>query len=145
MDSKEEVRYRLKLSEGFAGEAEEYFRISHWRSCVSSAQLCVENASKAVLAVYQPVVKIHDLSRLLMELIEEQRITGDLADKMEKLADHARILGFQEHIRTDYGDELAYRTPWEIYDSRHAENALAMAKDSYLLAAEIIKGLQSEA
>lgn len=144
MDSKEEVNYRLKLSEGFVTEAEEYFKLSHWRSCVSSSQLGVENASKAVLAYYQPMVKIHDLSKLLMGLIEEQGLKGKLAKKIERLADNARVLGFEEHIRTNYGDELVYRTPWEIYDSTHAGNALSIAKDSYNLAREIIEKLQPE-
>lgn len=141
MDSKEEINYRLRLSEGFVTEAEEYLKISHWRSCVSSSQLGVENASKAVLACYQPIVKIHDLSKLLMELVQEQGLKGEVAKKVDRLAENARILGFEEHIRTDYGDELAYRTPWEIYDSKHAENALLIAKDSYNLAKEIIEKL----
>jgi len=144
MDSIEEAKYRLRLSEGFVKEAEEYFNLSHWRSCVSSAQLTVENASKAVLALFQPMVKIHDISKLLLSLIEEQGFMGDLAKKIERLAENARILGFEEHIRTDYGDELGYRTPWEIYNSNHAEKALSFAKISYKLSVEIIEELKQK-
>jgi len=44
MDSLGEAKFSLRLSEGFVKEAEEYFKLLHWRSCVSSAQLTVENA-----------------------------------------------------------------------------------------------------
>ncbi len=141
MDSKEEANYRLRLSEGFVKEAEEYFNLSHWRSCVSSSQLAVENASKAVLAVTKPIVKIHNLSSLLLGLIEERGLDEDLANKIESLAENARVLGFEEHIRTDYGDELAHKTPWEIYSDEHAKKALSIAKDSYYLASEILNQL----
>jgi HEPN domain-containing protein len=124
MDSKEEANYRLRLREGFVKEADEYFNLSHWRSCVSSSQLAVENASKAVLAVTRPIVRIHNLSSLLLGLIEEHGLGEDLANKIERLAENARVLGFEEHIRTDYGDELAYKTPWEIYSFEHAQKAL---------------------
>jgi len=96
-----------------------------------------------VLALYHPLVKLHELSRLLLKPTEEQKLQGALAEKIEKLADNARILGFEEHIRTDYGDELAYKTPWEIYNAEHAERALAIAKESYSLANELIAGFTS--
>lgn len=144
MDSKEEANYRLKLCKGFISEAEEYFTLSHWRSCVSSSQLAVENASKAVLVIDKPLVKIHDLSRLLLEMIEEHGLKEELATKIERLAENARILGFEEHIRTDYGDELAYKTPWEIYGPEHAEKALSLAKESFTLAFEITEKIEKE-
>jgi len=142
MDSREEAKYRLKLSEGFVKEAEEYFKLSHWRSCVSSSQLAVENASKAVLALSRPIIKIHDLSKLLLDLTEEEGLKAGLTNKIERLAENARILGFDEHIRADYGDELAHKTPWEIYSFKHAEKALSIARDSYTLATEIIEGME---
>ena len=144
MVSIEEANYRLKLSEGFIKEAEEYFRLSHWRSCVSSSQLAVENSARAVLALSKPIIKIHDLSKLLMGLLEEEELPAELSNRIERLAENARVLGFEEHIRTDYGDELAYKTPWEIYGPKHAEKALSIARDSYDLSIEIIEKIQLE-
>lgn len=141
MESIREAKFRLKLSEGFLNEAEDFFKLSHWRSCVSSAQLTVENASKAVLALFQPIVKMHGLSKLLIGLVEEHGFNEEIARKIERLAENARLLGFEEHIRTDYGDELGYRTPWEIYHAGHAEKALLLAKDSFNLAAQLIEEL----
>jgi len=36
---------------------------------------------------------------------------------------------------TDYGDELAYRTPWEIYDEGRARRAFALAQEACGIAA----------
>jgi len=44
MDSERDVRYRLRLAEGFLGEAEEDVRSSRWRSCVDNAQLAVSTS-----------------------------------------------------------------------------------------------------
>lgn len=145
MDSIEEAKFRLRLSEGFLKEAEDFFNLSHWRSCVSSAQLTVENASKAVLTFFQPIVKLHGISKLLFALVDEHGFKEEMAKKIERLAENARVLGFEEHIRTDYGDELGYRTPWEIYNLTHAEKALSLAKDSFKLAAQIIEELEKKA
>ena len=48
-------------------------------------------------------------------------------------------LGFEEHIRTDYGDESQYRTPWEIFDRESAEEALSLARRSQDIARRIIE------
>ena len=53
-------------------------------------------------------------------------------------------MGLEEHIRTDYGDEFVHKTPWEIYNAHHAENALTLAKNSYELAKELVAELTTE-
>jgi len=60
MDSERDVRYRLRLAEGFLGEAEEDVRSSRWRSCVDNAQLAVENAIKAVIGRFGPSTRAPD-------------------------------------------------------------------------------------
>lgn len=39
---------------------------------------------------------------------------------------------------TDYGDELAYRTPWEIYDEERSRRASAVAKEVYDIAHRLV-------
>jgi HEPN domain-containing protein len=45
------AQYRLKLAEGFLQEAQQDLKINRWRSCVDNAQLTVENALKALIAL----------------------------------------------------------------------------------------------
>lgn len=55
MQSTEQVRYRLRLAEGFLEEARQDISSQRWRSCVDNSQLAVENAAKALLAMLGPV------------------------------------------------------------------------------------------
>lgn len=138
MDSKEEARYRLRLAEGYLREVEVLVGASQWRACVSSAQLAVENSAKAVLALVGPLTKSHDLSGLLLDAEDELGLTEESLRKLQRLAECARLLGFREHIMTDYGDELAYRTPWEIYDEERARRAFAIAREAYGIAGDLL-------
>ena len=63
-----EVYYRLRLAEGFLKEAEDAFRRRDFRGVVASSQLAVENATKAVIAVYRVPSWSHDPSPELKEL-----------------------------------------------------------------------------
>jgi HEPN domain-containing protein len=111
MDSKEEARYRLRLAEGYLQEAEQLLGVSQWRACVSSAQLAVENSPKAVLALVGPLPKSHDLSAMLLDAAGDLGLGEESLPVLQRLAECARLLGCREHIMTDYGDELAYRSP----------------------------------
>lgn len=138
MDSTEEARYRLRLAEGYAREAEELLGASQWRASVSSAQLAVENSAKAVLALVGPLSKSHDLSSMLLDAAEDLGLDQQALRQLERLAECARLLGLREHILADYGDELAYRTPWEIYDEGRGKAALALATEAYDIAAHLV-------
>jgi hypothetical protein len=46
MDSEQDVRFRLRLAEGFLQEAEEGLTLSRRRSCVDNTQLTVENKGR---------------------------------------------------------------------------------------------------
>jgi hypothetical protein len=55
------------------------------------------------------------------------------------LSEITEKLGFEEYIRTDYGDESQYRTPWEIFDRESAEEALSLAHRAQDIARKIIE------
>jgi HEPN domain-containing protein len=133
-----ETQYRLTLARGYVEEAEQLARNSLFRASVSSAQLAVENAAKAVIALFRPVAKTHHLNDLLISLIEEQKLDDETSLKVEHLALCTSRLGFREHILTDYGDELTLTSPWEIYTKERAESGLAIAKAALALAEEVV-------
>jgi HEPN domain-containing protein len=138
VDSSEEAKFRLRLASGYVQEAEELLRTSQWRACVSGAQLAVENSAKAVLTLVGPLTRSHDLSTLLLDAAEHLKLAQDGLQKLERLAECARLLGFREHVMTDYGDELTYRTPWEIYNEERARRAIEIAREACGIAAALV-------
>jgi HEPN domain-containing protein len=74
----EEVAYRLALAQGFLGEAEQDLTLSRWRSCVDNAQLVVENAGKAVLALFEVTPKTHDPAQHLASILRTQELPASV-------------------------------------------------------------------
>jgi HEPN domain-containing protein len=109
VDSARDAEYRLRLARGFLGEAEED-HLSRWRSCVDNSQLALENAAKAVIALRSTVERLRDLTQ---------------------------ELGFEEHIRSDYGEEARGTTPWELFHEPDARRAIELARQALSLAEEI--------
>jgi len=66
-----EVLYRLKLANRYLEEAEEAYKRRDFRMTVASSQLCVENAAKAVIAVYRVPSWSHDPSSELREVAQQ--------------------------------------------------------------------------
>lgn len=139
MNSREETTYRLRLAKGYLEEAEKLFEVQLWRVCAGSCQLAVENACKSIVALFRPVVKTHELSAMLLDILAEEKFTQKEVQKIEKLADYAKILGLKEHILTDYGDELTYKVPWEIYKEEHAKRTMEIATDAVRLAEKFVR------
>jgi len=100
--------------------------------------MAVENAAKAVIAMRGPVPKVHELKGALSKLVKDDRLRS-LRKEIALLAEISEKLGFEEHIRTDYGDEGQYRTPWDIFDRESAEEALSLARKAYDTASGIIE------
>jgi HEPN domain-containing protein len=115
MNSREDVDYRLKLAKGFLKEAQEDFQLKRWRSCVANAQLSVENSGKAILMAFGVSPKTHEPAKHLSKLIQKSKIPEEIK---------ARI----EEIIPDYGDESAYKLPWDIFDKKSAKLALNVAQ-----------------
>ncbi len=67
------VTYRLRLARGFLQEAEQDASLGRWRACVAHAQLAVENALKAVIALFAPVPRTHAPADVLSMMLEEGR------------------------------------------------------------------------
>ncbi len=100
--------------------------------------MAAENAGKAVIAMRGPVPKVHELHKALSRLLKNVRLSG-LSKDFTALSEITEKLRFEEHIRTDYGDESQYRTPWEIFDRESAEEALSLARRAQDMARRIIE------
>lgn len=98
-----------------------------------------EAGINSVFALFRPVVKTHEVSTLLLDLLAEEKFTGKEGQGIERLANYAKILELKEHILTDYGDELTYKVPWEIYKEEHTKRAIEIASDAVKIAEEIVK------
>jgi HEPN domain-containing protein len=138
MNPRRDTEFRLKLAAGFLREAEEDIRLSRWRSCVDNAQMAVENAAKAVIAMRGPVPKVHKIGGALSKMLKDPQ-PKSLSKDIATLREITEKLGFEEHIRTDYGDESQYRTPWELFDRESAEEAVSLARRAYDTALRIIE------
>lgn len=103
MKSQAESRYRLKLAEGFLAEALQDFELSRWRSCVDNSQLAVENSGKTIVACFRPVEKSHNPAKQVADLLVKDEISLELVDDVRLLIPLLERLGFEEHLKTDYG------------------------------------------
>lgn len=130
--------YRLRVAQGFLDEARQDIDLGRWRSVMDNAQLAVENAAKAVLALLGPVGRTHNPAPLLRQALRDGTLAVSDPGRVQRLAELAELLGFDVHVQTDYGDEMAGRTPWELFDEADARQALAMAEEAMSLAQETV-------
>lgn len=143
--SRDEARYRLRLAEGFIGEARHNIHHALWRSCVDNSQLATENAAKAVLALIGPVSRTHNPGVLLLEALKRGRFSEVIEGQVRRIAECATLLGPDVHFESDYGDEESWRTPWELFDEARARHALELAEEVMRLAARLVEGGMSTA
>jgi HEPN domain-containing protein len=133
------VQYRLKLAEGFLQEAQQDLNINRWRSCVDNAQLTVENALKALIALWAPVPRTHRPGANLAEMLNQRQIPEHFKIEIGALIAKAGELDPAIHIQTDYGDEMSGLTPWDLFDEEDAREAYAIAREVFSLARRIVE------
>jgi HEPN domain-containing protein len=139
LNATEQARYRLRLAEGFLQEARQDCELQRWRSCVDNSQLAAEHAAKALLALLGPIGRTHKPFVFLLQALDESRFPETLRTQIEEVADCARLLGPDVHVRSDYGDEETQRTPWELFDAEGAREAFSLAEKAATLARKIVE------
>jgi len=139
MTPSDHARHRLNVAQGFLSESHQDVQLKRWRSAVDNAQLAVENAAKAILALIAPVGRTHNPAPLLREALEAGHFPSELVPFVQRLAECAEELGFDIHIQTDYGDETSGMTPWDLFGEEDAHHALSLAQESISLAETIIR------
>jgi HEPN domain-containing protein len=124
MNSQNDTEYRLRLAKGFQKESEQDFQLQRWRSCVDNAQLSVENAGKAIIAIFEPVERTHNPAANLRKLIDKKLIDNALLNDLNTALNFFDELGFEDHFLTDYGDKKNYQDPWSVFNEDDARKAL---------------------
>jgi len=128
MNSHEEARFRLDLAEGYLREAEEEFKLERWWATVANAQLTIENAGKAVVALFEPVEKLHDPSKQLAEILSREPIPDPIKKKIHTLIGFFPRHGHTEHIKATYGEDKTFTPPWKLFAKPEAKTALSDAR-----------------
>lgn len=139
MNASDLIQYRIRLAEGFLAESEQDFTLERWRSCVDNSQLAVENAGKAVLALFGVVPKTHDPAQQIAQILRQHNLSRTKRELMQQLLPDLLALGSTEHFLTDYGDEIAHKLPWDLFDKDSAVDALQAARRSIESARSIIQ------
>lgn len=128
MSASRDVDYRIALAVGFLKEAEQDFALERWRSCVDNAQLAVENAGKAALALFGIAPKTHDPARQIAAILREQELPAEVSTLLRDMLPDLLVLGTETHFLTDYGDEANYTLPWDLFTQQTAEDAWQAAR-----------------
>jgi HEPN domain-containing protein len=139
------IRYRLRLAEGFLREAEQDFALERWRSCVDNAQLATENAGKAVITLFGSSAKTHDPAQQVARIVRSADLSPSMRSLLEKMIPDLLALGSAEHFLTDYGDEVALRLPWDLFDKGAASEALDAGRRSIDSAQRVVHAWTAEA
>ena len=132
----EDAAYRMELAKRYLEMAEEDFGLERWPSCVSNAQVAVENAAKAILACFGPIPRTHDTAEWLQRL-PAQDLPEDMRARIEEIVPVAEEYGLKKHIRTIYGDENRFLTPWILFGEQDALKGLEDARQCVKVAASV--------
>ncbi len=139
MNSLREANYRMKLAEGYLERAERFFAENAWLDCVRDAQAAVENAAKAIIALFAPVQRSHEHIRQLASLLENGVFPEHIRPLVEDNLAVFGAMGRKELIAATYGDEETFTPPWELFDREDAEKALKMARKAVKIACKVVK------
>jgi len=143
LQSEEETRYRLTLAEGYLERARKALASEDFSDTVSEAQLCVENAAKAVVSCFRIPGWSHDPSAELREVLESNQLEikkslgSDFLRKLGWLAEASHLVA-PEHGRASYGDVQRRIPPWLLYSEEDARRTMGYAEASFETAAKFV-------
>lgn len=134
-----ELRYRYRLALEHLNRSERLFSLEDWPGTVSSAQLAIENLAKSIIAMFEIPTWGHDPSSQLDRLVN--RFSEDLRSLIEELALITHEIA-PEHGRSSYGEPSKGVVPSEIYEKRHAQDALMKAKKAKEIVDKIMNAMK---
>ena len=91
---------------------------------------------------FSPLGRTHDPAALLRQALATNRFAEPDQESIERLAVNEKLMGRDIHIKSDYGDEAGWQTPWDLFDAADAQEALAIAEDAVNLARSILPDLE---
>ncbi|MBI4788204.1 MAG: HEPN domain-containing protein [Chloroflexi bacterium] len=130
---------------GYLREAEEEFSEKHWWTTVANAQLAIENAAKAVIALFEPVEKVHDPSRQLQRILDRNPVPESITKRMVVVIGFFPQHGHAEHIKATYGEDKTHTAPWELFVKKDARIALTDSRKSVRNAQAVFKYFSASA
>lgn len=142
--SERDAEYRVRVARGFLREAREDMKLGRWRSCVDGAVVAVENALKGVIALWSPVPHTRWPDQALVSMLEAQQIPESFCGEVKQIVGMADVFRHEVHMQTDYGDETASETPWQLFERKDARRAYKDAKHLVRAAKALFKAAVSE-
>lgn len=142
MGIQSDVAYRLELARGFLNEAEQNFAGRHWRACVSTSILVVENTGLAVLMLFGVSPLTHKPGKHLLQLITEGTVSDEVASLVKELLPELEKYDSHEKMLVKYGDETEYRLPWDIFSETEASVAVESARKCMRVCSQIVELLK---
>ena len=143
LDDPEEYEYRLKLAREHLRTAEATLKENLYHVAVHYAQLSIENSVKALISLYEPPPKKHDVGYLLLKLLNKRgelkkysKIISEIADIVDRVAPY--------HTISTYGDAVSFKAPSELFSERDAVELIEKAKQVYNKVRRLISSLLDE-
>lgn len=144
MHSRENSAYRLDVAKEALDVAEAQARAQIWPACLNYSQQTVENAGKAIVLLFRPIARTHDIDELLDDLLDSRVIPKHVATLLRSNMDLFRGMGMDTHTRAAYGDEEARITPSALIQEQEAESGLRQARRALALAQAIFALMTGE-
>lgn len=141
MQPRDDADYRISLVEQSIVAARDIFGMQHYPTCVDHCQQAVENAAKAVLAVFGPHPPTHGPGALLEGYARRGHFPPAMLPAVQRLAELSKEYGPDVHMRVRYGDETNRILPSRLFDEGSARGALAAAEEALGLAKELLAAL----
>jgi HEPN domain-containing protein len=136
-----EARYRHRLAIEHMERAEKLFSLKDWVGAVSSSQLPTENFAKSLISLFEVPTWSHDPSNQLGTLIS--KMPRKAADDVKQLV--ALVVKMApEHGRSSYGEPSTGLVPSDIYNEKHASEAIEDGRKARAIAERILKLLDAK-
>ena len=137
MGLQKNVEYRFELARGFLNEAELDYSLKRWRSCVAGSIMVVEHTGLAVLMLFGVSSFTHKPGMHLSQLISEGTVSEEIAVLVKELLPELEQYDSYEKMLAKYGDESAYKLPWDIFKEQEGLMAIESARKCIRVSSEI--------
>ena len=140
-DPQEEYEYRLDLSREHLDESTRALKADAYIAAIHEAQLAIENAAKAVIAIFSIPSWIHNPAPELREIAKRVQ-EKEIRDLIEELAEIAEIAA-PYHAGSSYGNAERRLTPRQVYTRREAQILVERANRAIDIALQVTSRILS--
>lgn len=141
MQAREDADHRIAIVEESLAVARVNFNNEQWPPCIDYCQQAIENAAKAVLAMFGAPPPTHRPGLLLLQEVPTNALPRSLLPALQRLAKLSDDYGPDVHMRVRYGDEVKRITPRGLFGEDAAREALAAAEEALGHAKDVLAAL----